>query len=159
MWCKACGYLLKGSLADRCPECGTAFNSDDPSTWLSEERSRLQRSAFVAWCIAAAWPWMIHAMTIVLLVVARLELGRWPNRFGADDPKNFPVVSKAMLLPLMLLIVGGPVCFGLLLGAAWIGSDRRSRSLWLVGIGLASWGLALVVVRWDPAKSWVWLFD
>jgi hypothetical protein len=41
MYCRTCSYDLKSLLASACPECGRAFDRDDPSTF--DSRTRKQR--------------------------------------------------------------------------------------------------------------------
>jgi hypothetical protein len=36
--CLACGYLLRGLMGHSCPECGRAFNPDDPASYLVPAR-------------------------------------------------------------------------------------------------------------------------
>ncbi len=40
MRCKACHYSLANLTKNRCPECGRAFDPNDPSTFISERYQR-----------------------------------------------------------------------------------------------------------------------
>jgi hypothetical protein len=54
--CKGCGYDLRGLGDHRCPECGQAFNPDDPKTFASETIYGLSwlTAAFGGWALALA---------------------------------------------------------------------------------------------------------
>jgi hypothetical protein len=39
MYCLGCGYDLRGLPENRCPECGRAFDSGDPATYLGKRES------------------------------------------------------------------------------------------------------------------------
>lgn len=53
MRCKHCRYRLDGLADNRCPECGEAFDPDDPTTFDAGSRS-------------AFWSWVIIPLIVVL---------------------------------------------------------------------------------------------
>lgn len=99
---------------------------------------------------------------LLTLAVARLQLGRWTNRGGMDDPKGIPVVSEMATLSCTWFL-WVPLS-GLLVLRISISDldDRRTGSqppLWrsLVTIGL--WCVGLLVLLADPARTFVWFAD
>lgn len=43
IFCLKCGYSLRGQQEERCPECGTPYDSDDPRTYLTSDQLRSRR--------------------------------------------------------------------------------------------------------------------
>lgn len=55
MYCRKCRYPLDGLSENRCPECGRAFDPQNPSTWHSETQLRggkLRKSEFAGLSVA-----------------------------------------------------------------------------------------------------------
>jgi hypothetical protein len=113
----------------------------------------------VGWWVAIAWPWIIHGLAHVALLVARVSLGRWPHRFGMDDPKGIPAVM-VVLGPAGIMMLLWPVS---LVGVLVLSLARRGgvwRVLGRLGVGFAVWSAAFVAIRWlDVAQVWVWIMD
>jgi hypothetical protein len=61
--CRACGYSLVRLTVPRCPECGTAFDPDDPKT-MTIHRSRLVDF------LSKPMPWWGLGVPVVLLMGA-----------------------------------------------------------------------------------------
>lgn len=62
--CKTCHYSLVNLTEQRCPECGTAFNPDDPNSYviLSPEAG----TAFFVRMVRKEWFWLfIGAMPVI----------------------------------------------------------------------------------------------
>jgi hypothetical protein len=104
--CLKCGYLLRGLSRNTCPECGSAFNPDDPETYRVPGR-RVKRGALVG-CVPAAvagigcgvslvWVWWY----VYPLLAWRLK--EWDVEAFAGTPTMF--------------LVG--VCFGVGVLATW----------------------------------------
>lgn len=140
----------------KCPECG----SDDWSTPRPDSRVA-ERVNLCASLIPLACLLLTHC----LLLVARLELGRWPNRFGGDDPWNTPWV-RVLALPVQLsyfpvfmvpfvnfTIVASLTGLALFRGASW-GPPLRT---FMVGICISF--PSLLLLMWDPCDVRVWLAD
>lgn len=155
--CPCCGYQV-GTTASVCPECGTPRER-----FAAMQRSR-RRHAWLRGIalLLAAWPLFLQATLLALLCLARLQLGRWPNRVGADDPKGIPVVGVLVwpvLMMIVALIPAGMISLGLLgyltmrRGEAGPGIAR----VWLVAAALAALGFALLIL--DPARAGEWLLD
>lgn len=98
MRCKACHYLLANLTEHRCPECGSAFDPCDPSTFETE-RSLIKLYAFhfiplamltvmAAWAILHFIPsigrgvWDVAASSLLLFPVILSTYGiiRWHVR-------------------------------------------------------------------------------
>ena len=48
MYCRKCQYDLKGLPEHRCPECGTAFDPTDCSTYLTRQPDPTERKMTIA---------------------------------------------------------------------------------------------------------------
>lgn len=157
--CPRCRHGLVPSMV-RCSECGTdraAFAG------LIRHGRRDRRIARLA-VACAAWPWVLEAMLLVLLCIARLELGRWPHRMGMDDPKGIEVVGLFMA-PVYLWMMAMPLmALATVLLLAMLGVRRglgpRIGRVWpLVVLAAGMWVVGFVLVRWDPAEALVWFMD
>jgi hypothetical protein len=113
---------------------------------------------FGVW-IAASWPLACLAWLNLMLLAARLELGRWPSRYGADDPKHIPVVASMMMIVGGLLLPALPLSaialLALVLGAreARYGPYLRGAAAWVL------WCAGLVLLLADPTKVLAWFLD
>lgn len=76
MFCLACRYALRGLSRNRCPECGAAFDPDDPTTFLAQPR--LERK--LLWLFLAALALVLGVPTWA--VVAILSAGIVPLIVG-----------------------------------------------------------------------------
>lgn len=102
-----------------------------------------------------AFPVGVH----LLLVLARVTLGRWPIRGGAHDPKSLPIVEWFFLpvaLSPLLVPIGALIFITALVLAI---RDRSLRELiaaaLLVLLSIAVWAVAIR----DPALALYWFFD
>lgn len=126
MRCPGCEYDLEGcprwEAGDgervTCPECGAVV--DPAAAPAGSGRESTARMLFWIAGVLALTPLAAHAMAHLALIVARVELGRWPHRMGRDDPKGIdaaePFMSLAFLL--LLLAVGSLLLQGVIL--IWI---------------------------------------
>ncbi len=164
MYCRGCLYPLEGLEDERCPECGRGFVRLNPVTYLSETELLRRR---------VRWRWMARGMVLLgatplvanvrgfgALLLARWSLGRWPARFGADEPGDVPWAGVLAFPALLLAIVSVPaLIFWLGLGAVFVG--ERAWKMFLRGGlgGLVLWLIGFGLMRYDPAQVWVWLWD
>jgi hypothetical protein len=74
--CKTCHYSLDGLTEHRCPECGTPFDPNDPSTFAPSARERLPTASLLL-------------LLLLVSMIAVLAIG-WPL---------FVVVSKWLTPP------------------------------------------------------------
>ena len=105
----------------------------------------------------ALWPLLLDAYVHALLLVARLELGRWPHRMGADDPKGIPLVST-LCIPAWTAMYLSPLLFGaslIILLRIALFNGRLAVAL----LPLVPAGLVLPFLIGDPARAWVWFMD
>jgi hypothetical protein len=158
MECLTCRYDLSGVPAGPCPECGQKFDPRDRATYGPILSRRLPRRWLFWVCpIAAAAPLWVHAWLHLMLIVARLELGRWPHRGGADDPSCIPWVNAMHALG-WLGILASPVLIPLgVAGLAFLFVYEPVRALVLAGIVGLCW--AATFLLGDPAQVWVWFMD
>ena len=107
MRCRACQYNLNGTTERRCPECGRAFDPDNPATFDRESMSAGERKRLAISGTAV--------MGVLLLLIAYAE------------SNDRPIVLVA------LLYFGIPGLTILLLGLL-MPNARRSRLMLLVGL-------------------------
>lgn len=93
------------------------------------------------------WGWLTALLIGGLLLVLLPVLGAWQKAFGLPSPDAFGAVSKAMLVPIVVLIA--PVLEELLF-RGW--QTGRAAALWLLGCALAAIGV-LMSVATDPARA------
>ena len=78
-WCRRCAYPLDGLPSSRCPECGTPFDLDDPSTFATRPAHRGTNRAIViayacALVIGGLLPQLIFARMLgAVSLVDRLQ--------------------------------------------------------------------------------------
>lgn len=159
MYCRSCHYDLRSLPAGRCPECATAFDPADPATFdagpVVRGNGTLVRIQLTGAALMLVFPVLVH----ISLIAARLSLGRWPQRWGADDPKGVPGIGGLLALAtlgLFLFPVGAVVT---LITPCVAVATRKGGAFWkLIAIGLIGW-MSLVLARLDPAEAMVWFFD
>ena len=175
--CPACGYTVGDGAIERCPECGAATASFASIIAQRKETGRRR----LRWCVyaCASWPLICGIAVNGLMCLARLALGRWPQRFGMDDPKGIPVVQE-LSTPVLLMFILIPVTAvaGLVLwvtlmyvtfrrpdlsatSPSGLGAPGRSheRALWSAAIGISLWIGGIVLLRTDPTEAFMWLLD
>lgn len=168
MYCLHCEYCLHGCEGRTCPECGEAFNPDDPVTFLPERGDRLGLGPRVRWFLSAMfwagwlYPPLWVASPYVAWLVAWLVLGYRPQPY-LDDPKYIaPVVDVFYWLAMLMMIVM-PAAF--MLGVTAIGlhivQKRRplSTAALLGTLFIALWAMAILFLRWDPLRVGDWFMD
>lgn len=159
MRCAACGYELRGLKNCICPECGREF---DPAQLAAEEaagHAGPDRVTLVAYFVSASWPLLLLGWLHLMLLMARLVLGRWPHRYGLDDPKHVAVVGEMHMcgcLSLMLL----PIMF-IVMVASWVRLAYSAPLLAavLAPLAVGSWVAFVVWPLMDPGEVWVWFWD
>lgn len=157
MLCRGCGYSLKGLDRNCCPECARAFDASDPSTFDAKNHSIWRRHALVL----LAPPWLAVIGGHAALVLARLQLGRWPHRGGLDDPKYIPGVMYFGWVWFAGLILTFP-CLVVTIVAIFRPRPRytlcANRELSTLLIGVA-WTGGLTLLFADFARVGSWLLD
>jgi uncharacterized membrane protein YdjX (TVP38/TMEM64 family) len=117
--CLGCGYNLDG-VADRCPECGRAFNADDPSTYGPGKPRPILRQLGPAG-VVAGWYFLLPLAGLAVLAwkikpVAALLKSAGPMSV-AGYSLAFAVFSGLALLPTWVQSLIGGWAFGLRVGA------------------------------------------
>ena len=156
MFCSGCGYALSGLAHHACPECGREFNSRDPATYSATPGPRASSSRKIINVSAVAWPCVVQLLALGLLVIARLELGRWPHRLGMDDPKGIPVVSSLMVVvwgAALLMPVSFVATLALVINALFRRSWRTAAAI------AATWLSGVALLYSDVAHAWTWFMD
>jgi hypothetical protein len=80
MRCKTCRYSLSKLTEHRCPECGRAFDPNDPSTFFSERELRLDHVKMVMRALVCA-PFLVWFIWISIL---------FADGIGAEGVFNSP---------------------------------------------------------------------
>jgi len=95
--CRQCGYALCQLTTPRCPECGSAFNPDDSSTFhLPRQRS---------WLKVARPPGRLHAALWVLLIVSTIWDNTIPGWHWLRLTGGYGVFSLLVVLGLVLNVL------------------------------------------------------
>ncbi len=83
-FCLGCGYSLRGLIDPQCPECGKAFDPNDPKTWsprpLGEQRVHVAvdaaGSVFYWGCALPMFAALIGFMVFIAWVVVQGVFGK-----------------------------------------------------------------------------------
>lgn len=124
--CQRCGYNLRGVPSGRCPECGRAFDANDPTTYRASrtpQEIRRDRMRFADhWGRRLSW-WTVVALGIIVVAGQRgvgcgfmlfLPKGTWlfvvtvlgaVSLIGSNYGGDTPVRSIAVALGCTLLWV------------------------------------------------------
>lgn len=175
MNCLDCEYDLRGLPKGVCPECGRAFDPLDVATFANPRRGwpfedpRALSTLLVTTCV----PPLLHILVgYAALIAARATLGRWPERFGRDDPKDIGWAVSGLMacwyILVLLLFPAFAFCVGALIGTP--GLKRRKLSIgdnegtWQrlnlsIGATVVTWLVFLAHSVTDPARVNVWLLD
>ncbi|MGE3109092.1 MAG: hypothetical protein AB7O77_12200 [Phycisphaerales bacterium] len=162
IFCRGCRYDLTGLDSRACPECGQHFDPDLRETFFRSPRER-SLSQWTAWActLGCAGPVVHIGLVHLTLVGARLSLGRWPHRFGNDDPKNLAGLASALYWLAQVSIMLWPLSIAAaVMAGVVLAFRRRFLSIVLVVAVLSgSWALARWIAVMDPAKAVVWFMD
>lgn len=169
MHCRGCGYRLIGLDRAQCPECSRAFDSMNPASFSARPLGWLKGAPEQRWFVglftaAALSTVLLQLFVLILFCAACLVLGRWPHRWGMDDPKHITVVKHFHVLLYLLLpftFIAAPMFLAVL---PWtirpVGLERRwifAPALTLAGFAI--WGLGFILIRVDPGQVWTWIMD
>lgn len=157
--CPLCGHGLTAGM-ERCSECATPRAE---FAGLATRGRQDRRIALVAMALSAG-PWVMEAWLLAMLAVARLELGRWPIRSGADDPKGIPIVSGMMTMGAILLMALPAAALATLTLLVLLAVRRmkgpRVGAVWIpAGLAIAAWIAGFTLLRLDPAQALYWFMD
>jgi len=160
MRCLSCDYDLSASLAGPCPECGRLFDSANPATYRNEAaRDTLTKPLLWMNFALALSPVLTAAMLHLCLVGARVSLGRWPHRWGLDDPKGIDGIQPLLWGTYVAMLAMPPsFAIGLLLLAFLVALHRR-HALRAALVFVALWATGLAILGWDPAGAGLWFMD
>ena len=141
MRCLECGYRLIHLTENRCPECGRAFDPNDPESFLSK------RVSGTLYLIAAILPAICVSFPLVIaLIIDRTAAG---GPIAADKLGFLAFIGP-------ICIIGGTVGAIAISSAAWYelkttgATEQRGRlraaflissSVWLIMCGLVLYGL------------------
>lgn len=122
MRCINCTYPLTGLAAHRCPECGTAFDPDNPATYVPDQpvpRRRLAIAAsFLGICVASLGLLGLDVIT----TLRNSSLGMLPS-------------DKSWLLPMLIILAAWLLLLVPLLLTSLVSWLRRPlRAAALVGL-------------------------
>lgn len=138
--CPHCGYDLRGTVADRCSECGQPF-----------DRSTLSTSA-IPWAhrrqIGRVWAYL---KTVWLVTVGRRTLAYEPSRpQDPGDARSFRRVTAAIIaIPLLSVFFAAAIAEGGLAYIAW----QPELPLGLGGGGQLPGFLIDVLVPWSAGAT------
>ena len=162
MYCRTCRYDLRGLDAVTCPECGAAFDPRDPETYFKTRHERPASFWFALVCLlGCAGPFIELGLIHLALVAARVSLGRWPQRFGMDDPKDLTGIGAAAyyLASLGFFLVPMSLAFVLVGVTMYAVRGHARRGVMFIVVAAVSWAAAIVIARMDPARAMVWFMD
>lgn len=165
MHCLTCNYDLSNLTERRCPECGRAFDPNDPSTFYSGRRLRLSgwRVVFIVLAWSSAPLLCVLAIHLVW-IAARVELGYWPRPYQ-PDPKGLISYEWGELLVwglIVLSVLGFPILLFVNLLFAQRVADRKRVGVLFVGLcclTLCVYIAAYVLQVVDPFRAIGWYFD
>lgn len=109
--CLDCGYRLHGLCEPRCPECGRAFDPENPNTFLDQQRPKVwfhdvKQAGF--WVFWAKPPPMWHVLVALLVTLIFLESTSIGGGFwGVFAVSSYPRVEILLLCGYCLLPVYG----------------------------------------------------
>lgn len=175
MKCLECQYDLSAITSSKCPECGRAFDKQDPMSVDLQQPGRFGKlvDRFVYSIFAAASTCaLLHIFVgYVALVAARIDLGRWPHRMGRDDPKFISGFVSAMqlgwiilgLLAAVLLSISFVLSFVALFRLSrcydQLSRQKRRERLMILGATALIETCFVVHHNLDPAQISVWMLD
>ncbi len=159
IYCCRCRHPLCGLTSSACPECGHAFDSADPSTYLTTPVPTGRTLAGIA-VILSTLPLLSSIALHATWLAGRLQLGHWPRSY-LDDPNDIGGGLFQLLdvtAGLLLLSTGLFVPLALTLAVAAIAqralAERRLRlgqlSPILISIAVIAAGLACLAA--DPFR-------
>ncbi len=136
VWCSGCRYDLSAGSGTACPECGTAFDRNDPSTFLRSPVA-VSRRAIARFLGVAAWAWAVLAVAAFTQ-----SLFAW---HGPMIPVN---LWLAIALWLTASVGAGFLSFGLVAGLGG-GASRIAAAGGLLAALLVLLMILMVVLAWN----------
>ncbi len=162
--CRSCSYDLTGLTTNRCPECNTAFDPDDPATFrqLQEVGGGLKEIR-VMMVVFASTPYLAWLCMFIAWCCGRVALGHWPVPHH-DDPRGIDSsmmvawlgMGQFMLMVSIVTFAGICVCIFI----ATVLGRRHPRYVGVtVMIGLGGWGIGLLWIVIGPFRILDWMLD
>lgn len=145
--CRRCGYNLYGLRAEgACPECGLAawesiLHTVDPAA------SRLPK-LHNAKAVGDALVWLMTCAGVSAVILVLRPLALW-----IDSLDQRGLSDLAALAPPELRLLAGIGALAAVRGVFWLAPPQGAepalrRDLWLLGCGLAGWGISIIAVTW-----------
>ncbi len=145
--CRRCGYNLYGLRADgACPECGLAawesiLHTVDPAA------SRLPRLRNPA-AVGDALMWLMGCVGLSAVILVLRPVLLW-----IDSLDQRGLSDLARWAPIELHLLAGIAALAAVRAVFWlappIGAETAlRRDIWLLGCGLAGWGVSILAATW-----------
>jgi hypothetical protein len=164
MRCLTCQYDLSHLAEQRCPECGRAFDLNDPSTFVHGRLSSPWPGRLCIFIALSAF--LLPVLWYSTWLAAVISLGHPPRPYVNDHQFINGWVSGFRCLTCIIFNLSLPLFFLNLMLAVMTGIQRyvAERRLHLrlvtpIGLTLAIWVLAVFLVIASGGDVAAWFFD
>ena len=162
-YCKSCRYDLRGSMEPVCPECGRAFDPDDPDSFFTRPNQNTLLLQWVLTLAAIVFPVVASLAPRICYWEVRMKLGYWPRAYHDRHIDLVdPVLLKCTqfifgLFPYFMLGAVGVFAFSLY---KHIFAKPRNISSAFFCVAIPTvWILFIVEFVNDPMDIWAWFLD